>query len=248
MRMLCLALIAGVLSPPPHAGTETVRALILTGESDHAWKDTTVRLKRALEDSGYFRVDVCDDPEAPVLSDPDALRNYAVLVLNFNRAKRWDVERESNFLSYVRGGGGLVVVHAAAKSFGDWDEFGRLIGGAWRDRGTAFPNRGSFHPPTSGPIEVAVVDPNHAITAGLGSSFTVRDEMSANLKLQPDIHVLARGAFGGKPQPLIFIRHYGKGRVFQTALGHDLVAIEHPKFKDTLIRGARWAAGVLGLR
>jgi type 1 glutamine amidotransferase len=236
-----------LLSPAAGADTDKARALILTGANNHAWKDTTAHLKRVLEDGGYFRVDVSDDPEAPVLSDPKALAGYQVLVLNLNRNERWKPDREANFLAYVRGGGGLVVVHAADNAFPGWDEYDRLVGGTWRSRGTAFPDRGTFHPPY-GPFEVNVVDPDHPITSGLGSSFTTRDEMYTNLKLAGNIHVLAQGTYRGKPQPLLFVSRYGRGRMFQTALGHDLDAMNNPKFKDTLIRGARWAAGGLNSR
>ena len=69
------------------------------------------------------------------------------------------------------------------------------------------------------------------------------DEKYSNLKLQDNIHVLAQATEGGKPQPLLFTSEYGKGRMFQTALGHDLKAKQNPHFRDTLVRGTKWAAG-----
>jgi type 1 glutamine amidotransferase len=244
-------LTAGALSllptGPASAGGEgpKARALIITGANNHAWKDTTALLKQTLAESGYFDVDVADDPEAPVLDDPEALAGYQAVVLNFNRNARWKPGREANLLKYVRGGGGLVVFHASDNAFPGWDEYDKLVGGTWRSKGSAFPERGTFHPPY-GPFEVAVVDPNHPITSGLGPSFTTCDEMYTNLKLQDNIHVLAQGTYQGKPQPLLFVLAYGEGRVFQTALGHDLNAMNNPQFKDTLIRGTRWAARTLG--
>jgi len=35
---------------------------------------------------------------------------------------------------------------------------------------------------------------------------------------------------------------YGKGRVFTTALGHDIPAVQTPAFVVTFTRGAEWAA------
>ena len=174
----------------PDGPTAPGRALILTGANNHHWKETTPELKSDLEDNAYFSVDVCDDPEAPVLSDARALAGYQVVVLNINRDQRWQPEREANLLSYVRGGGGLVVFHAADNAFPGWEEFDHLVGGTWRSRGSSFPDRGTFHPPY-GPFEVSVVDQDHPITAGIGSSFTTRDEMYTNLRLQANIHVLA---------------------------------------------------------
>jgi type 1 glutamine amidotransferase len=236
--------LAGASKGDDSPASAKARALIITGASNHDWKATTAYLKRVLEDSGYFTVDVSNDPDAPILSDPMALAAHQVVVLNLNRSARWSNEREENLLNYVRNGGGLVVYHASDNAFPGWDEYDKLVGGTWRPRGSSFPDRGTFHPPY-GPFEVTVVDRRHPITEGLGASFSARDEMYTNLWLQKDIHVLAQGTYQGKPQPLLFVTQYGKGRVFQTALGHDLKAMENPKFVDTLIRGTRWAAGLL---
>jgi type 1 glutamine amidotransferase len=255
VRTLVLAITAGLLgllAPGPVAsaaddGGSKARALIITGANNHNWKDTTALLEEILEQSGYFSVDVSDDPEAPLLSDRKALAGYQVIVLNFNRNARWTPEREANLLGFVKDGGGLVVFHASDNAFPGWDEYDKLVGGTWRSKGSSFPERGTFHPPY-GPFVVTVVDADHPITEGIGASFTTRDEMYTNLKLQDNIHVLAVGKHEGKPQPLLFVSNYGKGRVFQTALGHDVGAMKNPKFKDTLIRGARWASRTIGTR
>ncbi|MFO0907974.1 MAG: ThuA domain-containing protein [Isosphaeraceae bacterium] len=255
MRTLLLAPVAALVAAwtwLPLAGTARadepparIRALLITGANNHNWKDTTAVLESTLGTTGTITVDVSTDPEAPVLDDAAKLATYQVIVLNFNRNNRWKPEREANFLKFVRDGGGLVVYHASDNAFNGWEEYDRLVGGTWRSKGTAFPERGTFHPPY-GPFDVTIVDPKHPITAGLGTSFSARDEMYSNLKLQDNIHVLAQGQLQGKPQPLLFVLNYGKGRVFQTALGHDVEAMKNPKFKDTLIRGTRWAAGQLG--
>ncbi|HWE36053.1 MAG TPA: ThuA domain-containing protein [Isosphaeraceae bacterium] len=235
-----LLLILG-LAPPRQEGRPKV--LILTGENNHHWKETTPFLKKALEDRGRLDVDVSDDSEAPILADAGKLKPYKVLVLNLNRRKRWARDREANFLAFVRDGGGVVVVHAADNAFDGWDEYDKLVGGTWRAKGTAFPNRGTFHP-EYGRFEVKVVDRDHPITRGLGASFTTKDEKYTNLKLQENIHVLAEASHDGKPQPLLFWSEYGKGRMFQTALGHDLAAMRTPEFLTTFVRGTRWAAGL----
>jgi type 1 glutamine amidotransferase len=244
-----LALTAGILfvaltEPSAADAPRKSRVLLVTGANNHRWKETTPLLRKTLEESGYFQVDVSEDPEVPLFSDPKALAEFSAIILNFNRNQRWSSDREENFLNFVRAGGGLVVVHASDNAFPGWDEYDRLVGGTWRSKGTAFPERGTFHPPY-GDFEVTIVEPEHPITAGLGKSFMTRDEMYTNLKLQENIRVLARGMYQGKPQPLLFTSSYGKGRMFQTALGHDVAAMGNPKFRDTLIRGARWATGGL---
>ena len=46
----------------------------------------------------------------------------------------------------------------------------------------------------------------------------------------------------GKDEPMIWTLPYGMGRVFQTALGHDVKAMDSPGFRLTLVRGTEWAA------
>jgi len=90
------------------------------------------------------------------------------------------------------------------------------------------------------------------------------DELYANLRWQPagSYHVLAT-AFDdhalyqasrtdarapqpldgpGANEPMLWTVDYGKGRVFVTALGHDVDQVQTPAFMTTFARGAEWAA------
>jgi uncharacterized protein len=239
---MLLALTAAI-APPPAAPADPPRVLIVTGVNNHDWRKTTPRLKEILEKGG-FAVDVSEDPNAAMLDDSEGLKKYKALILNFNTNKRWTAQRDANFLKFVKDGGGLVVVHGADNAFDGWDEYDKLVGGAWRKNGSSFPDRGTFHP-AHGPFEVQIVDDKHPITKGLGATFTTTDEKYSNLKLQDNIHVLAQAMQDGKPQPLLFVSRYGSGRMFQTALGHDVKAMETPQFGETLVRGARWASALV---
>ena len=46
----------------------------------------------------------------------------------------------------------------------------------------------------------------------------------------------------GKDEPVLWTVHFGKGRTFYTALGHDAKAMEMPGFATTFVRGVEWAA------
>ena len=61
-------------------------------------------------------------------------------------------------------------------------------------------------------------------------------------------HVLAQ-AFSSKKhrgtdeiEPIAWAVNFGKGRVFQTVLGHDVVAMKGPGFIALVNRGTEWAA------
>jgi hypothetical protein len=89
---------------------------------------------------------------------------------------------------------------------------------------------------------------DHPIAAGLPPAFTVSDELYHSLRVAPGVQVLASAmddaANGGTGQrePLLWTNVYGSGRVFHTALGHDVDAMQAPGFLVSLVRGTEWAA------
>jgi len=46
----------------------------------------------------------------------------------------------------------------------------------------------------------------------------------------------------GRDEPQLLALQYGKGRVFHTTMGHDIVALSSVDFVVTLQRGTEWAA------
>jgi type 1 glutamine amidotransferase len=161
------------------------------------------------------------------------------------------------FLDFVRSGKGVVVYHFSMAAFDGWTEYEKLSGGNWR------PNNGHHSAPHN--FTVDIKDQEHPITKGLKLSFPqANDELYANLRWQPpgSYHVLATAnddhalyaasrTDSRAPQPLegasanepmLWTVDYGKGRVFVTALGHDVEQVQTAAFGTTFARGAEWAA------
>ena len=138
-----------------------IKVLIIDGQNNHGdWPKTTAMMKKYLEDSGRFTVDVertkftangqkhfpkyeLNDGKTyehgKAKTDPDFKPNfsyYDVVLSNFGYgAADWPKETQTAFEKFVGGGGGLVVVHAADNSFGDWKEYNEMIGlGGWGGR------------------------------------------------------------------------------------------------------------------
>ncbi len=66
---------------------------------------------------------------------PD-FKSYDVVISNFGwQTTNFSENVKSDFEKYMKGGGGLVVVHAANNAWGDWEEFNKMIGvGGWGER------------------------------------------------------------------------------------------------------------------
>ncbi len=113
--------------------------MLLDGESAgtyHAWKLTTPVLKKQLEETGLFQVDVVTAPPSiGRLSNfkPDFAK-YQVIVFNYD-APDWPASLKESFEQYMKNGGGMVSVHAADNAFAGWSAWNEMIGvGGWRNR------------------------------------------------------------------------------------------------------------------
>jgi type 1 glutamine amidotransferase len=226
-----------------------IKVLIITGDHGHDWKATTPFLRDFLTKAG-MKVDVTETPRKDLTAAN--LAKYDVLLLNYkDTAKgapdtRWTEENKEAFTDAVKGGKGLLVYHHASSAFvggSDFDrEFERIIAGGWRKQG----NHGKRHVFT-----VTIRNQDHPITRGMPAEFKhSNDELYQNSVMLPDSVVLATAYSdksldaknSGKHEPVLWVSHYGKGRVCENVLGHDVEAMKSPGFQALMIRGIEWCA------
>jgi type 1 glutamine amidotransferase len=245
---------------------EKLRALIVDGQNNHAcWPKTTQMMKQYLEDTGLFTVDVVT--HAPQGADPafkPEFTSYQVVVSNFGHgAAEWPAETKAAFEDYVRGGGGLVVVHAADNAFPHWPAYNMMIGlGGWGGRNEASgpyvyfdeagrlvrdtrPGPGGSHGPQS-EFPVVIRDGEHPVTKGMPVSWMhAKDELYDSLRGPAENMAVLATAWSPKTkrhEPMMMTISFGKGRVFHTPLGHETYSQECVGFITTLQRGCEWAA------
>jgi type 1 glutamine amidotransferase len=161
MRFLSALTLLCAAALPASAADDKIKALIIDGQNNHNWKQTTPVLKKELEDTGRFAVDVATSPpefRPPALPKdatpeqkkareaeaaahkaavekfhPD-LAKYQVVVSNYN-GEPWGKALNDQFEWLLKEGKvGFVVVHAANNAFGGWKEYNRMIGMGWRGK------------------------------------------------------------------------------------------------------------------
>lgn len=233
--------------------------------------DTTPALRKILEDTGLFQVDVLTTP--PKNADfsgfhPDFAK-YQVVISNYNDfggGTVWPADVQAAFEQYVKGGGGFVSYHAADNAFPDWTAYNLILGmGGWMNRDE---KSGPFWyyrdgklvsdntPGPAGkhgqrlPFQVTMRNTTHPISKGLPRVWMhVADELYSRMRGPGENMTVLGTAYSdpansgsGHDEPLLMVLSYGKGRVFHTMLGHDVAAIECVGFITTFARGAEWAA------
>ncbi|MHC4338322.1 MAG: ThuA domain-containing protein, partial [Planctomycetota bacterium] len=241
--VLCFCLFAGVSSA--QTSPPSLKALIVNGQNNHGWAQSSPVLKQILEQTGLFTVDVATSPPRGgdmTTFKPD-FSAYDVVVLDYT-GDPWPEGTNTAFLKYVKSGGGVVVYHAASNAFPKWKEFNEITGlGGWGGRDEKSgpyvywkdgkivrdmsPGTGGEHGPQHA-FQVINRKTDHPITKGLPEKWMhAKDELYSKLRgPAKNLTVLAtayadpkqRGT--GRHEPVLFTVNYGRGRTFHTALGH----------------------------
>lgn len=224
-----VALCAGVVLPVQ--GASPVRVLILSGHNNHNWKATTPVLQQILIKAGGFAVEVTEHPEQ---CTAETFSKYDVILSNWNSFGRtdtvdiWPVATREAFLDFVRGGKGVVFVHAGSSSFYKWPEY-QALGGAWWGNGKTSHN--APHAFLVTPVG------DHPVIKGV-KPFMTTDELWLNPAVDSNAVVIATA----DKQPSALVTTLGKGRGFTLLLGHDAKCMENAGFQTLLLRGLEWAA------
>jgi len=137
-------------------------------------------------------------------------------------------------VTFVRGGRGLVGVHAASSAYENSPAFMSLVGGHFKD-----------HP---GGVRLGRCAPegSHPAATKLPATFTLEDEFYVFDTYRMDNLVDLRCDALGSPTklPIAWHRTEGSGRVFYSALGHSAEEFADKRILDDhLIPGVMWALG-----
>lgn len=191
---------------------------------------------------------------------------HKAVVLNYN-GPDWPKAMQSAFTDYVRGGGGVVLIHAANNGFTYWPEFNAMIGLGWRKGGFGrcliINNDGTTGECCAGdssghgskhPFLVTHRQPQHPIMKGLPLEWMhAKDELYHHMRGPAENVTILASAFSdekqrgtGRHEPVLWEVSYGKGRIIVCTLGHvwrgdeDQTALDCVGFQTLLNRSLEY--------
>lgn len=250
-----------------------IPALIVDGFSNHDWRQTTKVTKWILEESGRFKVDVSTIPSDSI--EREAWRvdfsKYAVIIQNTNNIwepqVRWPIEAERELERYVANGGGLYILHSANNAFAHWPEYNKMIGLGWREKTYGYALQ------VDADKNIVRFAPGEGESTGHGERFNAVIQILNRHPINKDypdnwqtanteVYYFPRGpaenltvlsyAYDStgthRMWPVEWIVAYGKGRVYNSSMGHLWKGETFPPayrcigFQTTVIRAAEWVA------
>jgi uncharacterized protein len=176
--------------------------------------------------------------------NPERLNTFdAVFFFTSGELPISDVQKQA-LLDFVRNGKGFGGAHSATDTLYTWPEYGQLIGGIF-----------DGHPWTQ-QVRIDVEEVND-LTRHLAPRFAYREEIyqfrafdrtSLRVLLTLDTSSVNLAAEGVNRRDedfaLTWMKPYGQGRVFYTALGHFDETWRDPSFQQTLLHALEWLAGL----
>lgn len=208
-----------------------LHVLLVAGEKDHGIGEHDYpAFQKAWSEllSVADNVDVATAWEWPTT---EQLKNADVIV--FFQHGDWTDARANDIDAYLQRGGGLVYIHWAVDGRQGGHEFAQRIGlaglgvvGFRHGEEVLSFNQKAQHPITRNFELLKLVDETYWKMVGA----------------VPADQVLATAVEDGSPQPQMWTRETGKGRVFVSIPGHYSWTFDDPLYRILLLRGIAWAA------
>lgn len=205
------------------------------GWEGHEPRQTMEKLKPWLEGEGAI---VCYRNDLDAYADKELMSSIDLIIQTWTMGSL-TAEQERGLLEAVRNGVGLAGWHGGlGDAFRGSTEYQFMVGGQW-----------VAHPGGKVDYDVIIKDRKDPVTKGL-KRFHMTSEQYY-MHVDPAVKVLATTIFSGAgdvpwikgvEMPVVWKKHYGKGRVFYSSLCHDARDFDVPEAMEIMKRGITWTA------
>lgn len=190
----------------------------------------------------------------------DSLKTFDAVCLNDTVGNIFtEPDLRQNLMEFITGGGGLIGLHGVTAAFSQLWSFAET----WPEMGCVIGGRGASHRSMDEDIVMRIEEPEHPLMAAFGGATAVpwhgefpprppysriRNRVLASIDikashLENEPHDNAYRA--DQDYGLVWVRRYGRGRIFMTTLGHHDAEYQSPVFLKMMLAGFQFVAGDL---
>lgn len=216
-----------------------------TAGFEHTSIETAKKAIAALGAANNFAVD--DTNNAQAFTDSN-LAQYQAVVFLMTTGDVLDDVQQAAFERYIRAGGGFAGIHSASDTEFDWPWYGGLVGAYFK-----------AHPPRTRTAAMVLENRTHPSTAHMPEVWSYREEWyTFRSNPRSKVNVLARldessyltttadiSTYGMGDHPIAWFHEYDGGRAWYTGAGHREDTYGEPLFRQHILGGIRYAAGVV---
>ncbi len=232
LLLLAPLLLACPKSPP----IDGILVFSKTEEFRHESIEVGTAVIRYMGKLHNFWVESTED--ASVFNSENLKRYKAVVFLN-TTGDILNEEQQNAFKLFINNGGGFVGIHSATDTEYDWPWYGKLVGAYFES-----------HPEGLHNAVTTISDSTHRSTVMLPNPWTRTDEWYNFKNLSPEIKVLVQideksydGGLHGDFHPISWYQEYDGGKMFYTAMGHDIESYREDLFMDHILGGIQYVLG-----
>jgi uncharacterized protein len=232
---LAITLAAAMAGSARAADAPKLKALWTTGGCCHDYKKNAPLLTEKM--AQYANVEFKIVFGLDTFKDKDYAKDYDVVVYDLCYADEKNKELIGNVTRTIREGKPTLIIHCSLHNFRaiDWDD--------WREAmGLTSKSHDGFRALTTKKVV------EHPITKFWPADWkTPGEELYQNIKFWPNATSLmtAYSEESKKDHVVTWINQYGKGKVFATTLGHNMLTVGQDEYQHLLANGLLWVCGKL---
>jgi len=232
-----LIALVGFLAPQGAAAEtdEPLKVLMTVGGVDYH-----TRIVRRLRAKPNIELQVVDFDDVEAVFTDDALSGVDA-VLMYHRDNTADDSERLALKSFLKRGGGVVVLHHSIANYQDWNEWHQeYVGGLYVLRGHKRLPPSRYFPDFEG---VASVAAPHPALRRFDRAWLYADESYERLWIADDVTPLLQTAAFGSDELLAWVGPSKNGRVIYIQPGHGERIMRRPIYLNLLEDALRWTAG-----
>jgi len=228
---IALALLSLLVGPATAEETAKIKGLWVTGGCCHDYKKHAPLLTEEIAKYANAEFEIVFGLD--IFKDKDYAKDYDVVVYDLCYAGEKDKDLIGNITGTIAAGKPTVIVHCSLHNFrsAEFDD--------WREAmGMTSKSHDSFRELSTKKVA------KHPITDFWPEDWsTPGEELYQTIKFWPSATALmtAYSPQSEKDHVVTWINQYGKGRVFATTLGHNMLTVGQKDYHRLLANGLLWA-------